>query len=176
MDKSEFTTRVLEAEKTLYHIAKSILHSDHDCADAVQEALLKAYTKLGSLRDEAYFKTWLCRILIHECYKIANARKRVVAYDEYMMGGNAAYENVNIGLYDAIMRLDPKRRMVVTLHYVEGFNISEVAKILRIPQGTVKSRLAKARSELKIFMQDEEKEEPCYEKHETITQRIPATT
>ena len=174
MDKSEFTARVLEAEQTMYHIAKSILHSDHDCADAVQEAILKAFSKLGTLKEPQFFKTWVCRILIHECYKIANSRKRVVAYDEYIScNNNAMYEDINIGLYDAIMRLDSKRRIVVALHYVEGFSVSEVARMLKIPQGTVKSRLSKARTELKLFL--EEEEESSYEKHEKTSQRIPGT-
>ena len=152
MDKSEFTRRILEAEPTLYHISKSILKNDYDCADAVQEAILKAFVKLDTLREERYFKTWVCRILIRECYKIAKTRK-FTEYDEYAEG-QLVYEyenggNQDIGLYDAIMRLKPKHRIVVTLHYVDGFSVSQVAKILKIPQGTVKSRLSKARADLK---------------------------
>jgi RNA polymerase sigma-70 factor (ECF subfamily) len=56
MDKNEFSEKVLEAEQTLYRISKSILINDADCEDAVQEAVLKAYLKRNSLREENIFK------------------------------------------------------------------------------------------------------------------------
>lgn len=90
MNKSEFAERVLAAEKTLYHISKSILKNGDDCADAVQEAILIAYRKLHSLRDERFFKTWLCRILINVCCKMARERKKVVSFEEYMAPEQAA--------------------------------------------------------------------------------------
>jgi len=125
-----------------------MLKNDFDCADAVQEAIFKAFVKLDSLREEKYFKTWLCRILIRECYKIAGALKRQQpALDDYT---EPYYYNEEIGLYDAIMQLNPKHRLAVTLHYIEGFSVAEIAKILKIPQGTVKSRLSKARAMLKF--------------------------
>ena len=67
MDREEFTRAVLEYEKTLYRVAKSMLGSEADCADAAQNALLRAWERLHTLRDPAYFKTWLTRILINEC-------------------------------------------------------------------------------------------------------------
>lgn len=61
MNKERFTAEVLSAEKSLYHIARSILADDEDCADAMQNAILHAFEKLPSLRNEDYFKTWLTR-------------------------------------------------------------------------------------------------------------------
>jgi RNA polymerase sigma-70 factor (ECF subfamily) len=167
VDKSEFTKAVLEAEPTLYHISKSILKNEHDCADAVQESILKAFVKLDTLREPAFFKTWLCRIVINECCKVAKAAKRTVTYDEYIETTNGIHTDTNIelGLYEAIMKLKPKLRLAVTLHYVEGFSIAETAKMLKIPQGTVKSRLSKARAELKFSLESEEKEEHYYERN-----------
>jgi RNA polymerase sigma-70 factor (ECF subfamily) len=164
MDKEEFTRRVLEAEPMMYHISKSILKNDYDCADAVQEAILKAFVKLSSLREEQFFKTWLCKILIRECYRISSSKKSV-SFDEYAenhanLGYKDAYSGESeIGLYDAIMKLNDKHRLVVTMHYVEGFNIAQIAQTLKIPEGTVKSRLSKARCALKIALGDEEKDD-----------------
>ena len=67
MVKEQFTREVLAAEKNMYYIAKSILGNDEDCADAMQNAILNAYSNLASLREEKYFRTWLTRILINEC-------------------------------------------------------------------------------------------------------------
>jgi len=153
MDNEQFTSRVLEAEPTLYHISKSILKNDFDCADAVQEAILKAFVKLPSLREEKFFKTWLCRILIRECYKIANSRKRAPAeLSEY---AECAKPPEDVGLRDAIEKLCDRHRVVVVLHYMEGFKTREIAQMLKIPEGTVKSRLARAKNELKQFLDEE---------------------
>jgi RNA polymerase sigma-70 factor (ECF subfamily) len=165
-----FTQSVLEAEPTLYHISKSILKNDFDCADAVQEAILKAFTKLHTLKEEKFFKTWLCRILINECYKIARKRDLPLSLEEIEYTQSyESYQEQDIGLYDAIMELSQKHRLAVTLHYVEGFPVSEVARILKIPVGTVKSRLSKARALIKTKL-EEDKEDDHYEK---TRQRIP---
>ena len=76
MNKEEFTQRVLEAESSLYRVAKSILINESDCEDAVQEAILTSYEKLGTLREDKYFKTWLTRILINSCFRAAKRRKK----------------------------------------------------------------------------------------------------
>lgn len=70
MNKQQFTKQVLEAEASLYHVAHILLVNEEDCADAIQNAILAAYDKLGDLKKDAYFKTWLTRILINECYRI----------------------------------------------------------------------------------------------------------
>lgn len=54
----------------MYHIAKSLLYNDADCADAIQEAIVKAFVKLHTLKDDSYAKTWLIRIVMNECYAI----------------------------------------------------------------------------------------------------------
>ena len=66
MDREKFTQEVLKSENTMYHIAKGMLKSESDCEDVVSEAVLKAYTKIHTLKEEKYFKTWLIRILINE--------------------------------------------------------------------------------------------------------------
>lgn len=66
MSKDEFTEQVLEIEKSLYCVSRSILSNDEDCKDAIQNTILKAYKNLGNLREDCYFKTWITRILINE--------------------------------------------------------------------------------------------------------------
>jgi RNA polymerase sigma-70 factor (ECF subfamily) len=163
MVQAEFTRRILEAEPTLYRISKSILKNEYDCADAVQEAILKAFQKLNSLKEEKYFKTWLCRILMRECYRILGSRKNIIPFEEYAKTEPSFEEQRDIGLYNAIMQLKEKHRIVVTLHYIEGFKVSEIAQMLKIPEGTVKSRISRAKSELKALLFEEEKEENSYE-------------
>ena len=149
MNKQEFTQRVLEAEPTMYRVAKTIAVNEKDCEDAVQEAILIAYDKLSSLREEQYFKTWLIRILINECYRVIKKRGSVVSFEEYMADKTAPDSNVDTELRDAVMGLPQKIRMVVVLHYIEGYGVEEIGYMMKIPTGTVKSRLHKGRKLLK---------------------------
>lgn len=154
MDKNEFSQRVLEAEQTLYRISKSILINEADCEDAVQEAILRAYAKQDSLREVKYFKTWLVRILINECYQLLRSKKQELPYEDYFQEQQAEV-NTYSELYDAILRLDRKHRLPVILFYMEGYSVEETARILKIPAGTVKSRLSRGRKQLKKFLDGE---------------------
>ena len=75
MTNEEFVNQISAAETSLYRVAKSILKNDEDCADAIQNAVLKAFDKIGTLKKEKYFRTWLTRILINECYQIMRKKK-----------------------------------------------------------------------------------------------------
>lgn len=161
MDKAEFTQRVLQAETTMYRVAKSILMNDCDCEDAVQEAILRGYAKLYTLRQEAYFQTWLIRILIHECYRILRTKTATIEYDTELI--SVIKENQDyFDLYQAIVALPLKVRVVIVLLYIEDYSVADIAKILKIPQGTVKSRLARGRELLKKYFT--ENEVYCYAK------------
>ena len=68
MTKETLGQLIIDSEETMYHIAKSLLYNDADCADAIQEAIVKAFAKLHTLKDDSYAKTWLIRIVMNECY------------------------------------------------------------------------------------------------------------
>lgn len=154
MDKADFSREVLAAEDTLYRVARSILTSEADCEDAVSEAILKAYAKLNDLRDEKFFRTWLVRILINECKKIYKLNLRTISYDNIPEVPDDSKTDVS-EVYSAIMRLPEKIRTAVVLHYAEGYSVAETASIMRIPSGTVKSRLSKGRNLLKNILTEE---------------------
>lgn len=153
MNKDTFIDRVLEAQSTLYHVSKSILTHDQDCEDAVQGAILKAYNKLDTLKKEQYFKTWLVRIVINECYSLKRKEYPQVSYEEYFESAKADDKKDYSELYLAIQKLPEQIRITIVLYYVEGYSIEEIKDILEIPAGTVKSRLAKGRKLLKIKLE-----------------------
>ncbi len=152
MTKEIFTKLVLESEKTLYRVSMSMLKNESDCEDAVQTAILTAYEKLGTLKNEDFFKTWLVRILINVCNKQLNERKRFVDIQEYMETSTVTTE-INIDVKIALRQLPVKIREVVVLYYMEDFSVKEIKNILHIPEGTVKSRLSKGRELLKLSLQ-----------------------
>lgn len=144
MEKEAFGKLILENEQQLYRIAKSILRQDEDCADAAQEAIAKAFEKLPGLRNDAYAKTWLIRILIHECCNLSKRRSREVSFDETWLQGQPGKETYS-GLYEALASLPEEFRVVLVLHYLEGFDLRETGEMLQLSLGTVKSRLHRAR-------------------------------
>lgn len=149
MDKKTFTENVLACEETLYRISMSMLKNEKDCEDAVQDTVLAAYSRLSTLKHEEYFKTWLVRILINNCKKQLKQRKRSIATEEMPeQVSDTTSENTEIRL--ALEKLNPKIRIVMVMRYIEGFSVKEIKTILKIPEGTVKSRLSKGRELLRI--------------------------
>ena len=76
MKKETLGQLIIDSEETMYHIAKSLLYNDADCADAIQEAIVKAFSKLHTLKDDSYARTWLIRIVMNECYAIMRREKK----------------------------------------------------------------------------------------------------
>ena len=152
MNRTEFIERVRACERRLYRVSRTMLRSDSDCEDAVQETLLKAWAKLATLRQEQFFETWLIRILINECRTIY--RRRPPSQDEIPESLAAPDEDHSV--MNALMNLPEKYRIPTELHYIEGYGISEIARMLFIPEGTVKWRLSRARALLKNELGEED--------------------
>ena len=146
MNKEQFTQEVLSAERSLYHTARSILASDEDCADAMQNAILHAFEKLHTLRNDTYFRTWLTRILINECYQIIRTRKPSVSYEDYFETHTRIEPEGNSEIFSVVMELEKNYRIPFVLFYVEGFSVKEISNMLGISQSTVKTRLYRGRN------------------------------
>lgn len=83
MKKEQLGELIIASEETLYRVAKSLLYNDTDCADAIQEAIVKAFSKLHTLKEDTYAKTWLIKIVMNECYAIMRKEKRIISLDDY---------------------------------------------------------------------------------------------
>ncbi|MBQ8506990.1 MAG: sigma-70 family RNA polymerase sigma factor [Clostridia bacterium] len=147
MNKQEFSKRVLALEGRLYRISYGMLQNRQDAMDAAQEAVLRAWEKLESLREARYFETWLTRILINVCRTMLASRRSAVPLES--VAEPAAPEGAHPALHDALMALEGELRLPVMLHYMEGYRVREIAQMLEIPEGTVKSRMKRAKLELK---------------------------
>lgn len=156
MDQQRFAQAVMAAESSLYRVAKSILHNDEDCADAIQNAIMKAYQKLNTLRNDQYFKTWLTRIVINECYLIIRYAQRYVSLEDYPGWDTAAVESAEKDLMTAesevmleLMQLDDKYRLPIVLHEIEGYSAREIAKIMGLTETNVRNRLHRGKAMLR---------------------------
>jgi RNA polymerase sigma-70 factor (ECF subfamily) len=154
MDKQTFATQVTEMERSLYRVARGCLNDGADCADAVQEALLRAWEKRDNLREPRYFHTWLTRILINVCKAMLKKSRRTQPTDPAALPDTPRGEDPP-SLADALTALEPRDRAPLILHYLEGYSIPEIAHLLRAPQGTVKCRLYRARKKLKLAIREE---------------------
>lgn len=153
MTKEEFAKVVTDTAPVLYRVSKSILKRDEDCEDAAQEAIAHAFSKLDTLKSDDFAKTWLIRILINECYGILRRRKREFYREE--IGEAEAEQNDYSELYKALNELPADYRVTIVLHYIEGYSVSETAEILKVADGTVKSRLSRGRKKLRMFLEED---------------------
>lgn len=151
LTKEELGQLILSSEQQLYATAKTILKNDQDCADAIQESIVKAFSKIHTLKKDRYAKTWLIRILINECYNIVRQDGMKNQLDEKHMDIiNQQEEKRDYSkLYSAVNELKEELRIPVVLYYMEDFSVREIAQILEISEGAVQKRLARARGKLK---------------------------
>lgn len=156
MNREQLGRVILQSGDMLYRVAKTLLYSDDDCADAIQETVVKAFTKIDTLRQDRFVTTWLVRILMNECYAIMRRESRTVSLDVVDNRERRAPERTEYSdLYEALRRLPQDMRLAVTLHYVEGYSVKETAAILDATESAVKSRLLRARRLLKRALEDE---------------------
>ena len=152
MKKEELGDLILASQETLYRVAKTLLYNDADCADAIQETIVKAFSKIHTLKKEQYAKTWLIKILINECYAIMRKEKKIVSLEGYVQdtGTISLSETESYSdLYEAIYRLPEQIKLVILLYYIEGYHVKEIAGFLDCAESAVKNRLLRGREQLK---------------------------
>ena len=146
MDKDFFVRQIEAHSGMLYRVAYSILRSDDDCKDALQETALKAWQRRSALRDERHFRTWIVRILINTCYDTQRKRRRTVSI-EHIPEPSCPPPDPTLAL--ALEALPEKQRLPLTLCYSEGMSYQEIARTLHLPQATVRGRIHRAKEQLR---------------------------
>jgi RNA polymerase sigma-70 factor (ECF subfamily) len=146
----------------LYKTAMAILKNDDDACDAIQETLMSAYKNFNSLNNKSYFGTWITRILINKCYDIIKQNKKISSINQMMeKDENASYYDVykeESLVENVLSKIDPDLKVVTVLYYYDEFSVNEIAEMLNIPEGTVKSRLSRSRDKLYDILKKEEGE------------------
>lgn len=145
--QEELSALIMDNKDGMYRLAFSILRNDADAQDAVSEAIVLAFEKCHQLRKTSSAKSWLMQILVNSSKKIAvQSNKYVLLENEIKY--EQAEEFKDDDMWETVMELDEEFREVVVLYYYEQFSVREIGKMLRVPEGTVKSRLARAREKL----------------------------
>lgn len=160
-DRDAFGIVVERHRDRLWRVALRTLGDADDAADAVQDALLSAYRAAGSFRGDAAVTTWLHRITVNACLDLVRrkaSRPSVALEDELDHSKDVAAPDI-LGaretaaeILEALRRIGPEQAAAVVLVDVEGFPVAQVAEMLDVPVGTVKSRCARGRARLAALL------------------------
>lgn len=136
----------------LYRLCYSILLVREDAEDAVQDVFLKYYRKQPTFADEDHEKAWFIRVAVNHCKDILRRRKLrefiPLSEVEELLAEKEA-EADDSGVLQALFELTDRYRIVMILHYLEGYPVKEVARLCGISQSAVKMRLSRGREQLK---------------------------
>ncbi|GLH63780.1 MULTISPECIES: RNA polymerase sigma factor [Bacillaceae] len=154
-----------------YRLAFTILRSHHDAEDAIQNSLLEAYRAISEDKEIHHFSSWFYRLVTHRAIDLARKLGKERQYTEisdmlpflsnshHLPVDEVISKEEEQELLAHILKLDMKYRVILVLYYYQNMKISEIAELLQIKEGTVKSRLFQARNLLYQAYQEERKEE-----------------
>ncbi len=137
---------------TVFRVAYNYLRNHADAEDVTQTVLFKLFRSDVEFNDEAHVKRWLIRATINECTSLYRAlRRRPENIDDYLetLAAPECDRANDIELLRRVMDLPLRYSMPLYLYYYEGYDVHEVARLLRLPEATVRTRLARARRRLK---------------------------
>lgn len=152
MDPDRLEQAAQQYEDTLYRAALSILADAAEAEDAVQDAFLKYWEKSPAFESPDHEKAWLIRVTVNGCKSRLRSpwrRRAAPLLESYPAPGpeeRAALEEV--------LSLPPRDRAVIHLHYYEGYQTAEIAAMTGEAEGTVRSRLSRARAKLRTMLEE----------------------
>jgi RNA polymerase sigma-70 factor (ECF subfamily) len=166
-----FGELVRRYQDRLYNSIFRVVDNSEDAYDVVQEAFLNAYQSLNSFKGDAEFFTWLYRIAFNSAISLKRKRKAVLRF-EWGTGEKSSAEPMDESAFSqpgaalerseedaslqiALNRLSPEHRAVLVLKELEGQKYEDIAEILEVPIGTIRSRLHRARLELRELLQSD---------------------
>lgn len=157
-DKKAFL-KLIELEKDkLYKTAYLYTKNKDDALDIVQDTICKALNNIHKLNEPQYFSTWLTKILINASYDFLRKKKKILIVDfeisDKVSDTTRSIEE-NIDLFEAIEKLNHRHQTIIILRYYQDKPIKEIAEMLEIPEGTVKSNLHRALQILKVNLKED---------------------
>jgi RNA polymerase sigma-70 factor (ECF subfamily) len=167
-DAEAFERLIQQYEKKVYNFAYRYVGNPEDAADIAQEALVRAYTSLSNFRGNSSFQTWLLRITYNACLDELRkrSRTRLVSIDESVEGDDGEMsrqfadsadgpealverDELQRTVHETIKELDDEHRTMILMRDLQGYSYNQIADVLGLNLGTVKSRINRARQALK---------------------------
>lgn len=148
MKRAEYCEYINQYKDHLYTVAYFILNNKMDAEDAAGNAILKGYEHIDQLKNPRKFKTWMITITKNEALKIKEKRLELPGNEKMETMMEPVWDCHN-ELWDIVQKLNEEYRLAVVMYYYNGLSIQDIAYVLDIPVGTVKSRLNRGRELLK---------------------------
>jgi RNA polymerase sigma-70 factor (ECF subfamily) len=162
-DQEAFAALVTEHQRYVYRLALRVLKNEEEALDLAQEAFVRAWTALPNFRGQSQFRTWLYRIVTNLCYnRLPGLRRSLHELGDDVIAdlpeSDAAFDNPARGiedrelrtyLHNAIDELDEQYRLLISLRYQNELSYDEIASMLNLPLGTVKTGLFRAKEQLR---------------------------
>ena len=150
-----FVEEIRSVKKTAFGVAYLILKNTYDCEDAMSAAIVKAYEHRDKLQKRGSFRAWFLQILRNEAITILRERRKVIETDEIPEQPQPFSDPAqSLDLRAALMRIGEDQRNALYLQQ-EGYSMEEIADVLHVPVGTVKSRIARAKDALRTILEEQ---------------------
>jgi RNA polymerase sigma-70 factor (ECF subfamily) len=174
-DAAAFGELVRRYQDRLFHTVYRLVDNAEDALDVVQEAFLSAYQSLSSFKGDSLFFTWLYRIAVNTAISMKRKRRVVLSIDAARHREDAQVEPADTSeesrpghaleqaeqsrrVHEALSKLSPEHRAVLVMKDMEGQKYEDMADVLGVPIGTIRSRLHRARLELRAILEQNEDE------------------
>jgi RNA polymerase sigma-70 factor, ECF subfamily len=151
-DEEAFLTMFQEYEKDIYRMAYVYVKNQEDALDVVQETAYRSFKKIGTLKNPAYFKTWLIKITITCAADMLRNRKKIIHLNPEYASPIHSEDNdipLSLSLHDLIETLNESEKNIILWKFYHGYTLKEIAEIEESPLGTVKSVLYRALAKLR---------------------------
>lgn len=151
---------VEENKEKFYRLSYGYLKDEQLALDTIQDAIVKAISKMHTLKNPDYLKTWFYRIIINECLNQLKRKKKIeeINIEQYDISFEEQEMSDAIDVYRKIDQLKPELKTIIILRFFEDMKLEEIVKITHTNLSTVKSRLYKALKQLKGKIEEEDYE------------------
>ena len=155
--KQEFAQLIVQYRQNFYRIAYSYVKNEQDALDIVSEATCKGLAHIKDLREPVYLKTWMTRIVINVALDFLRKNGRQAALQDYVLEDDILPERepeVNFDLYAALDGLSVEDKSFIILKYFEEYSFKEIARLFKMPESSVKSRVYRCLAKMRSYMEE----------------------
>lgn len=154
MTEQQFEEHIKAHRATVFRLAYSMMKNREDADDVTQDAFVRLYQSHEKFSTEDNVKAWLIRVTINLCKDLLRSAWRRHKSDD--MPEKACESREELRLLDSIKRLKPESSAVIYLFYYEGYSVEEIARLRKTTSAAVRTRLTRARKELRTMLSEEE--------------------
>jgi RNA polymerase sigma factor (sigma-70 family) len=155
-DKDALVQLIMAQDEQYYQLSYVYMKNRHDSLDAIQDMIVVVYENIHRLKNEQSFYTWSKVILVNCCKKLLRKKKKTILLDnlaeEYCVERAFGQRETQLVLEKHLAKLSNKQREVINLRYALDLEYQMIAEILKVPLGTVKSRINSAQKQLKLSL------------------------